>query len=655
MAELDKRRQALQAAAERARQTTQMGEELAAEAPSPRMQALQAAAERAQGGVSVDPVAVSELEQSFRDGGRGLAQGLTLGGSDEIMGGIGGVLAMAGPDDPGQVAQAVTDRERAANAEAQERSPVPYGVGEAGGATATAVLAAPRTVATTGWGKFGELLGLGATEGAIYGANTADGGDMLESTMRGAGLGVGGALAAPMVTGAVRGAGRMVVDPVSGVVQAMTGKPSMARASRPVVSAMEQSGQSIDDLDAYLKTVQAEGQPEFTVADALGNPGVRTLNGVARSPGPGADLIAETLTRRQAAQSERLSQQVGDALGVDDTADATRQALTAARKDEADVNYPAAREGAKPVDVRGIVAAIDERVAPMQGAGVAMDGADNKLASYRNRLMGEEPLSDFDRVLAVKQDLQDDIGAATRAGRNNEARRLSDVVKLLDNALEQSSDGYRAANDTFAMQSRAIDAVAQGEKAYAPSNRSADVVSSYNAMPDDQQQAFRSGYADRLLGREDNRSTAANGARPLQTPKRREELAAMANDPDLLERQIDREDAMSETFRRTLGGSQTADNLEDMAAVSNNIGIMQNLASGNYGGAVASAAQQASNIAGGMNEDTRLLIARALLSTDPKKDLAPLLREADKDARSARVANALVRQLNLQNNPLYVQ
>jgi hypothetical protein len=74
----------------------------------------------------------------------------------------------------------------------------------------------------------------------------------------------------------------------------------------------------------------------------------------------------------------------------------------------------------------------------MSGAGVAGDSIDAKLAKYRSRLAASDPantpvggpgatsgeLSDFDRVLGVKQDLQDDMAAAYRAGRNNEYREL---------------------------------------------------------------------------------------------------------------------------------------------------------------------------------------------------------------------------------------
>ena len=110
----------------------------------------------------------------------------------------------------------------------------------------------------------------------------------------------------------------------------------------------------------------------------------------------------------------------------------------------------------------------DDRIGGMQGSRVAGDAIDSKLAGYRARLAAQpgpdgvmRELSDFDRVLGVKQAVQDDIGAAVRAGRNNEARELGKLVKELDAALRASryvSHGKRR----LPRRLKVIDAVDEG-------------------------------------------------------------------------------------------------------------------------------------------------------------------------------------------------
>ena len=57
-----------------------------------------------------------------------------------------------------------------------------------------------------------------------------------------------------------------------------------------------ESGQSPDEIATALRQAQAEGQGNFTVADALGNSGQRTLSSVARTPGEGRTNVGRART-----------------------------------------------------------------------------------------------------------------------------------------------------------------------------------------------------------------------------------------------------------------------------------------------------------------------------------------------------------------------
>lgn len=290
---------------------------------------------------------------------------------------------------------------------------------------------------------------------------------------------------------------------------------------------------------------------------------------------------------------------LADQMNLPDTAAAREAAMKAARGQAANKAYDAARQAAGPVGVRSALSAIDDRIGPMQGSGIRGDGIDAKPAGYGARLAANNPaaaaprsgsgmapdgydatplaveLSDFDRVLGVKQAVQDDIGAAVRAGRNNEARELGKVVAALDEALEASSDGYRSANAAFRASSREIDQIEVGRAAASPGKRSADTVRYYNGLtPTEQgpyrigqgdlplypgeQGALRYGLTDRLLARLENSAEGVNKARPFTSQKATEELSAMARTPDGAKRFLDRENTMFETRRIALGGSQTA-------------------------------------------------------------------------------------------------
>ena len=335
------------------------------------------------------------------------------------------------------------------------------------------------------------------------------------------------------------------------------------------------SGKTAPDVDALIAAAAREGQPEFRLMDALGLPGQRAANGLTRAGGAPGDEVAEFLATRQSGQGERVGSFVEDAFDVKGTTAAkTQQGLIDARSTAADAAYDAARGNAAPVDVRGALGVIDTRIGGMKGSGVAGDSIDGKLAGYRDRLAAQpgpdgvmRELSDFDRVLGVKQAVQDDIGAAVRAGRNNEARELGKLVKELDAALEGSSDMYRTANDGFRSASKVIDAVDEGAL-MATRGRAADNVPRFGAMAAAEQGAARTGYGDRLLSELENmKYPSTNRALITGSEKRTAEAAAMATDPQLYSSRIARERTMWDTQDKALKGSQTANYQADMAAM----------------------------------------------------------------------------------------
>lgn len=619
-------------------------------------------AEAAQGGLMSAPESQAAIdrpvEQNLRDPGAlaalasGVTQGATFGFGDEIAAGLASLSPSITYDQALKTARGMNENAAFARPKTEMAGQIIGGAASSLGTTG-AVLGAGKTLL----GKAGLGALSGAVEGGAYGFGTGEGGlaNRAENAAKLAAIGGAVGAVAPAAIAAVGLGARTVANPVASALNI----PSDVRAGRALETYMKRAGMSADDVAAATQRAAAEGQPQFIAADALGMSGQRALSGIARQPGAAKEEIAQALMGRQDSQGNRIAGFVADALDAPDTAAARAASLTSARGSAADIAYEAARNGAGPVDVRGAIAAIDDRIGGMQGSGLAGDGIDARLSSYRERLAapasalkpGEtaRELSDFERVLGVKQQIGDDIGAAQRAGRNNEARELMKVQKELDAALEAASGTYRAANDEFAKASRVIEGVDTGKAATSARTRASDTVAAYQAMTPEQQAAFRAGYADPTIARVESAAPGVNKARPLRSDKSAAELAAMAKDPELLKRQIARENTMFETSTAALGGSKTADNLADMEdGKALSASMITNLLTGRWGAVGGQALDRLLAGATGSNPATRELIAKALLSQDPRAALIPAQKRAASSGRINDIVSMLARSSALR-------
>lgn len=569
---------------------------------------------------------------------RGALQGVTFRNADEIYGMFGGDV------------DAARDKNRAA----QEQFPKSYGLGEGVGAAGTGVLAAlltrGRSAPTTLKGMVGQGAVFGGVEGGAWGLGTGEGaGNKFDEALRSGSIGAGiGAAAVPVAAGLV-GTGR--------AIGGLFNRGNQARADRALSRTLAKSGRDADDVSQAVTSAAAEGQPEYRLMDALGVAGQRRASGIARAGGDGAEEIAQFLEQRQLGQPERVSGFVDDAFETRGTTAArARDALSAERSASASAAYDAARGNAAPVDVRGALGVIDQRIGGMQGSGIAGDSIDGKLSQFRSRLAGSgeglgddvvgAEMSDFDRVLGVKQDAQDAMGAAVRAGRNNEARELGKLVTELDSALEAASDSYRVANDGFREASRVIDSVDTGAQ-MASRGRAADNVPAFQAMTPDQQRAARIGYGDNVLNRlERQTAPTADRSKLFRSPKVEQESRAMAVNPDLFRRRVDREGDMWQTQNRALGGSRTADNLqdiEDSGIIADAAQTARDTLVGNFGNAIAGAGSAVARKATGMNEGTRAILAQMLMSPNPQQVLNQAVQSNQVSAAQRQLIEALLR------------
>lgn len=576
--------------------------------------------------------------------GSGMGKGASFGFADEIAAGIGS----AGENEYSDILGRLRDRDAAL----KEDRPVASALGEVVGAIGSTMATRAGIPLAAGASLPAKMVagGLtGAAEGALYGFGTGEGGAgnrAKNAAFMGA---VGGAagVAAPPILGAIGAAGRTAGNAIGSALNI----PSDLRASRVIETLMRRAGMTADDLDAVIKQAQDEGQP-YNVADALGQSGQRALSGVTRQPGEARQVVTDALRSRQDDQANRIGSFLADALDAPDTGAARKAALTTARREAADAAYETARMTAGPVDVRGVLAVIDDRIGPMQGSGIADDGISGKLSRYRGRLAAKDPansvirgetgvsagggektaveLSDFNRILLLKQEVGDDIGAAVRAGRNNEARELKKVQDALDAALEAASPGYRSANDDFAKASRVIGKIDEGAAAAGPRIRAADTGAKIAAMTPDEKAAFSAGYADPIMAKIEAAAPGVNKARGLMSEKAQAELGWMAKDPELLRRRLERENRMFETNALAMGGSRTADNLADIADMQGlSSSVVGNVLSGRWGAAGGQILDRLLAGASGTNPKTREIIAQMLLSNNSVNALAPAVARTE--------------------------
>ncbi|PHP27524.1 hypothetical protein [Limimaricola cinnabarinus] len=581
-----------------------------------------------------------------------LGNGLSFGFMDNLAGALAVPLG-GSTDEEGNVSMfdystpmaerygSTVDRIRAQRDEYREDHPWTTIGGDIVGGTATSAAALPVRVGGGLMSAIANMGKVGAAEGAVVGVGNADGRDVLSEGLWGALM--GGALggAAPVAAKGLNAAGRAVVDPVAGMTNGLLGRASAARAARPVARAVERSGMSVDDIERSLADAARDGQSDFVLADALGHSGQRALAGVARQPGQGRTEVANLLEARQRAQGDRMGEFVNDALGVPDTAAQRRASMEASRSRRGNIAYEQARQSARPVNLNGALATIDKtlRRDPILGDSALSQGPlGNRLKALRDRMeKGGEQLIDFNTVMDIRTDLR------RQMERNGDvASDLRPLYDQLTAALEASSGRFASANAAYRRSSSAIDAIDTGRAAGQSRTRVADVVPQYQNAPAPEQAAQRSGYGSFMLEGIENARPNINKADPFTTPRHRGLMEAMAADPAQWNRRLARETDMFETRRAALGGSQTADNIADGIDM-DNAGIFAALAQNRLGEAIAQVARKGAAAASGMNEETRTLIARTLMSRDAQGALAPLLAEVRKDAQAARNIEAFLR------------
>lgn len=549
---------------------------------------------------------------------RMLAHGATFGADSTILAGLQTPLEMIkrGTFNPAEGYDYAKAREDLIMKKARENTGTlgtgaeVLGGGVAGSGLANAGVTAARFLAPEA-GLLGrsaasaaDAAGLGAFSGAMEGNGV---GERFNNAIKG--MATGAAIGA-LTPGALRLAGS-ALSPVVSNIHARVNPEGFAQSQ--IARGILESGVNPDQLS--LDTVQAanEGQPQFTLADAMGNAGQRMLSTVARAPGEGRTAVVNALEARQAGQGRRVAGALAEGFDSPQTAAQTETRLTGARDTQANAEYGAVRNDANQVDVTGTLNHLDRIIGtePGQVLTPANDSIEAALTPFRQRLSRVNP-DDFEAVQRIRGDMADAAQSARQGGYGNRARLIGGAVRQLDTAMENASAGHLAANRNFAQASRDIESVQAGRDA-AMRGRTEDTIPAYQGLPPAGQQAFRAGYVDPLIAQTQGAAFGANKARPLINDAFQAEAGAMAPGNPMMQRRLAREQTMFETRNQALGGSRTADNLNDHAAMGVDPHLIGQIMTGDWHGAVRSALSAGHSALSGNTPAVRQEVANILL------------------------------------------
>jgi hypothetical protein len=473
--------------------------------------------------------------------------------------------------------------------------------------------------------------------GALGGFSGAMEGNGLNERFNNAVKGLAAGTALGGLTPGTLKVGGAALSPIASNIRARLNPEGFAQSQ--IARGIHESGVNPDELS--LSAVQAanEGQPQFTLADAMGNAGQRILSTVARAPGEGRTAVVQALDARQGDQGRRLSGALRDAFEAPQTAEQTRAAMVENAKFEAGHNYAPVKRETSPIDVSAPVAIANRSISPAadqlaqaQGAlptdiaaragieqseSALRDPIGNALKEVRSYLAAPNlTLSNVNHAFRAKTNIDMMISKAADNKQGALVAELVPVRDALDKALANSSSNYAAARDAYKVAQKRIEALDLGKLLGSKPGRPEDAIRQFHGLPDaEAQTAFRRGYVDPQVSQVQNAAFGTNKARPFTSDAVREEFNAFAASgrADQLQRQIGREQTMFETRNHALGGSRTADNLNDHAAMAVDPHIVGQVLTGNWHGAVRSVLSAGHNAVSGNTPAVRREVANILL------------------------------------------
>lgn len=475
---------------------------------------------------------------------RGLAQGLTLRGGDELTAGVQGVI----PGGMNYEEALAAQRER--NRLAQTADPEAYATGETAGmmGAGAASMAIPAIGAKTVLGAMGTGAGIGAVSASAPSFLGAEGGPLQRLSQ-----------VPPMtpVYGAVAGglapvAGQIAGGVVRGAQNLGRSIPGYgARASQVAARGVGRTVESGEDIQAYLRGLG----PEAMLADVPGGPQAQAM-GLASQQGAGGTVVSQALKSRAAGSEGRIEDVVTDVAGDPSAAFRQRLALEAERKGTLGPAYEAATSYQGQLDVSDALGTIDNLLEN------AVGGTAARLNAYKRMLSADDGQISAAKLHNIRTQISDTMSAATRQGRGGVVSSLSPLLRKIDDELDQVPN-YAATRTGYANVKEMERQIDFGRQALAPGRTTTspdELQQTFSALSDAQKDAYRTGareYVAALMGTARNAPASAWGE--LMTGFNDKKLRILFGDAeaDRIMQTLRAEKTFSETGGRVTSGSMT--------------------------------------------------------------------------------------------------
>lgn len=477
-------------------------------------------------------------------------QGATFGLADELASGIS--AGLVAPFDKnrsfGEIyADSMADFKREREGFKKE-NPALATTAEIGGALATGGLGMTKAlpkVAPAGSSmarKGAGLFGIGAAEGGLYGAATAE--DRIEGGLQGAAMGGPLALVASPLLGLLGGATKNIGK---WAYQKITDTPKK-EVERALRAAADAEGL---DPNEIVKLLDDLG-PEATLMDLGDNFRMLTRTQTSKV-GPAKTKVNQFIDQRQKGQQGRLLETIEDTSGLSaKDFKGSVNALSQRMQEEAGPLYQAAY--ATPFEVTPKIKAIISK-----GSGKA--AYNRALKSFQDETGSGYSGGNVEILDYVKRELDDMAGAAARAGKKNKARQITNLKNDLVAEIDAAVPEYAQARQIWETGSSAKESAELGQNLF--KTHPDDLAEEIANMTDAEQRLFRMGGMRAVEDKLGNLGVSRDAAKNLSDkPVMKRRLGLLFDDPEPVLKQIEAEAAFTQTKNKVRGGSITQEALQ---------------------------------------------------------------------------------------------
>lgn len=604
---------------------------------------------------------------------RGAANALTFGFADRLAAGAGAATGIGG--ERGEYEKNLATQ-RAIDKANLEEHPVATIGGELAGGLALPVGAIAR--APTLAGRMAAGAGVGAAQGALYGAGSSP--DLTNVPQVAGNMAAGaavGSLVGGVAPAAVEGlglAGKTALDR-SGLTAAYKAwrNPEGAAAGVVADAMRRDAAAGGGGLDQYTRRYAVEqGQP--VVNADLGGGATKDLARTAANMSDDARRsLNNVVNERFESQGPRISELLNDLGGgnsvrtLDSLKDQAKSALKPLYK-------RAYSEGDRPLwtpelerlaGSPDIMAAMKSAVetgksrAITDGYGAFKPGvkiSDDGIITFMQGKNGAPAYPNLQYWDYVKRELDDAAGAAVRAGRKEEAARLTSQAKALRGELDKQVPSYGAARSVAAKAFDAEDALEAGAKFAASTGKNHEYAKTISEMTVPEKKLFQHGFMSALqnkIAEGADRRDIINRIASSRAARQRIEMVVGQQNYARVEVFLRAEGIMDQLRKAVQGNSTTARQIADMAAIPGIIGAGTYAGSGDMKDASLAAAVAAGfkhgsakintnvmRLVGDMlASDNPAIIARALSTIKASQPLQETLRPFAGRLSTALVAN----------------